>query len=63
MTKFQEVQLTRFLDQQGFKKGCSSLREYERAKSLLFPFGRIEDPIKDLPHGETCFFLAEFLKV
>ena len=62
MTKFQTIQLTNFLTEQNFKKGCSDLREYERAKKYLFPFDR-PYPLPDLNYDETVKFLTDFLKV
>jgi hypothetical protein len=62
MTKFQTIQLTNFLTEQNFKKGCSDIREYERAKQYLFPTTR-PDPIPELSYAETIFFVSEWLKV
>jgi len=62
MTKFQTIQLTNFLTEQKFVKGCSDLREYERAKKFLFPFGR-PDPIPELCYVEAISFVSEWLKV
>jgi hypothetical protein len=62
MTKFQTIQLSNFLTDQKFIKGCSSLREYERAKRFLFPADR-PDPIPELNYIETIQFVSEWLKV
>src|SRR4030042_15739 len=62
MTKFQTIQLTNFLTEQNFAKGCSSIQEYERAKKLLFPFCR-PDPIPELNYTEMIFFIVDWLKV
>ena len=62
MTKFQTIQLTNFLAEQKFKKGCSDLREYERAKQFLFPVGR-PDPYPDIAYNEGINFLIDYLKV
>jgi len=62
MTKFQTMQLTNFLTEQKFKKGCSDLSEYERAKKYLFPVGR-PYPFPDLDYNEGISFLVDWLKV
>ncbi len=62
MTKFQTVQLVNFLTDQKFKKGCSDIREYERAKKYIFPVGR-PDPIPELNYIETIRYISEWLKV
>ena len=62
MTKFKTIQIATFLNEQGIKKGSSSLSDYETAKQLLFPFGR-KDPITDLDYNKTIFFLTEYLRV
>ena len=62
MTKFQTIQLTNFLTEQNFVKGCSSIREYERAKKFLFPVGR-QDPIPELCYVEAITFVSDWLKV
>jgi hypothetical protein len=62
MTKFQTIQLSNFLTEQKFTKGCSSLREYERAKQYLFPANR-PDPIPELCYVEAIQFVSDWLKV
>jgi hypothetical protein len=62
MTKFQTIQLSNFLTDQKFTKGCSSLREYERAKQYLFPVGR-PDPFPELSYVEVIHFVSNWLKV
>ena len=62
MTKFQTIQIANFLTEQKFVKGCSDLREYERAKKYLFPFDR-PDPLQDLDYAETVQFVTDWLKV
>lgn len=63
MTKFQTMQLTNFLTEQKFIKGCGSDREYERAKRLLFPADGRPDPIPELSYVETISFVCDWLKV
>jgi len=62
MTAFQKAQLTIFMEEQKFKKGCSDLREYERAKRYLLPWDR-PSPIPDLDFNETISFIIDFLRV
>ncbi len=62
MTKFKAHQISKFLTDNGIKQGTASLLDYERAKSLLFPFGR-RDPLPDLDYGETVRWLSEYLRV
>ncbi|GEM_PF-5955763 len=62
MTKFQIKQAEDFLSSQQIKPNTSSYQEYERAKSLLFPFLR-KDPIPNLDYSRTITWLATYLRV
>lgn len=62
MTKFQQTQVIKLIEGMGIKKGSSKLQDYEAAKRILFPYGRL-DPIPDLEYGQTIHWLAEYLSV